>query len=215
MVGGPWRRGSLAALVATLFVVHPAAAKRTARVPASSTAPAASLPQQGAEQSSDHEQGHEQPLPSLEASPRVIVPNLRLTPPSFPGVSDSSSGPLARVLGRVPTASWAMGCAAGVALVFHALYENATDRRQRHLRNCGGECPDHSIDHYKETRERADVALRLSVFSAASAIWLVYNDPQEALERMGQRKLPQEKRGIRVKVKPDRGGVWASVVAYF
>ena len=200
-------------------MVHPAVAKRTARAP-SSAALAASPPHQGARDQGAHEPPSIEASPRVtpsasEASPRVLVPSLRLTPLSLPAVPASNSGTFAGVLGRVPTASWAMGCAAGVALVFHAMYENATDYRQRRIRNCGSDCPDYSIDRYKETRERADVALRLSVFSAASAIWLVYNDPQDALERMGQRKLPQEKRGIRVKVKPDRGGVWASVVAYF
>lgn len=108
-----------------------------------------------------------------------------------------------------------MGCAAAVSLVVHALYQNASDRRRRRIQSCAYDCPDYRIDHYKETRERADVALRLSVFAAASAIWLAYNDPQEVLERMGQRKPPRQTRGFRVKVKPERRGVWASVVAHF
>ncbi len=140
------------------------------------------------------------------------LPPLKLESPAPPVPRSETLG---NALGSVPTASWAMGCAAGVALAVHALYQNTSDRRRQRMQNCAEDCPDYRIDHYKETRERADIALRLSVFAAASAVWLAYNDPQEALERMGQRKLPREKRGFRVKVKPERRGVWASVVAYF
>ena len=152
---------------------------------------------------------------AAEPGVRSVGPNLRLTsvlPPALPAPAPEKLG---SVLGRVPTASWAMGCAAGVALVVHALYQNSSDRHRLRMQNCADDCPDYRIDNYKETRERADVALRLSVFAAASAVWLMYNDPQDAFERMGQRKPPREKRGFRVKVKPERRGVWASVVAYF
>lgn len=157
----------------------------------------------------------------IEPSAFTVGPNVladfTLPPLKLGSPAPSASGPekLGTVLSRVPTASWAMGCAAGIGLVVHALYQNTSDRRRMRMQNCAEDCPDYRIDHYRETRERADVALRLSAFAAASALWLAYNDPQEALERMGQRKLPREKRGFRVKVKPERRGVWASVVAYF
>lgn len=154
---------------------------------------------------------------AAEPGVRAVEPNLRLTPLPSPTLPSSTQQgfSLASVLGRVPTASWAMGCAAGVALVFHALYQTSSDRHRLRMQNCANDCPDYRIDNYKETRERADVALRLSVFAAASAVWLMYNDPHDAFERMGQRKPPREKRGFRVKLKPERRGVWASVVAYF
>lgn len=120
------------------------------------------------------------------------------------------------VMDRIPTASWAMGCAAGAALAAHAVYQNLSQARRERLRgSCAGDCPDYRVDHYQESRERADVALRLSVLAAASAFWLVYNDPEEALDRLAQRKPPRRKHGFKVKVKPQRRGVWASVVAYF
>jgi hypothetical protein len=109
-----------------------------------------------------------------------------------------------------------MGCAAGAALAAHAMYQNLSQARRERLRgSCAGECPDYRVDHYQESRERADVALRLSVLAAASALWLAYNDPEEALDRIQQRKPPRRTQGFKVKVKPQRRGVWASVVAYF
>jgi len=150
---------------------------------------------------------NEQPIPEATAQ---LIPqvNAQLIPQVT--VPKVGSG-----LDRVPTASWAMGCAAGIALAMHAVYQTSSDRHRTRMKSCADDCPNYRIDDYEEMRERADVALRLSVFAAASALWLIYNDPQEALERMGQRKLPRQQPGFRVKVKPERRGVWASVVAYF
>lgn len=230
MVAAPWRRGSLAALAATLLVVRQASAepqqiaaslrsaeaRQAAAAPSERSTQARQIPAEPSVRSVDLRLVAAEPsVPGVESNVLVAertLPPLKLgAPPS----SAMGSEKLGTVLGRVPTASWAMGCAAGVGLVVHALYQNASDRRRLRMQNCAEDCPDYRIDHYRETRERADVALRLSVFAAASALWLAYNDPQEALERMGQRKLPREKRGFRVKVKPERRGVWASVVAYF
>lgn len=201
----------------TLLMVHPAAAEPSARTIESRQVAAklsGDIPpsKQTAEPSQVAAEPNTSAVPSSADHVEPILPPLKLTPPLPP---QGGAETLGTVLGRVPTASWAMGCAAGVALVIHALYQNTTERRRQRMRSCAGDCPDYRIDHYEETRDRADLALRVSVFAAASAVWLAYNDPQEAFERMGQRKLPREKRGFRVKVKPERRGVWASVVAYF
>lgn len=217
MVAGSWRRGALATLAMTLLMVHPAAAEPSASRGGSHQVSAKlggdtppSL--RTAEPSQVAAEPNTGAVPSGAHLVEPVLPPLKLTPPPPPPEGAETVG---AVLGRVPTASWAMGCAAGVALVVHALYQNTSERRRQRMRSCAGDCPDYRIDHYEETRDRADLALRLSVFAAASAVWLAYNDPQEAFERMGQRKLPREKRGFRVKVKPERRGVWASVVAYF
>jgi hypothetical protein len=215
MVAGSWRRGSFAVLAMTLLMAHPAAAEPVAG--AVDSRQLANARSRGALAPSKQtaERSHLAAEPDMGSASsgahlvEPILPPLKLTPPPPPEAG------LGTVLGRVPTASWAMGCAAGVALVVHALYQNTSERRRQRMRNCADDCPDYRIDHYEETRERADLALRLSVFAAASAVWLAYNDPEEVFERMGQRKLPREKRGFRVKVKPERRGVWASVVAYF
>jgi hypothetical protein len=152
--------------------------------------------------------------PSLLATQQPRAPIL-LVAPTAP-TTISVAAPATGILERVPTASWAMGCTAGVALVVHAVYQNLSDKRRAQLAgSCAGNCPEYRVDHYRESRERSEVALRLSVLAAASAIWLVYNDPQEALDRMAQRKPPPKQRGVSLKVKPERRGVWASVVAYF
>lgn len=136
---------------------------------------------------------------------------LRLTPPSYTTPAKAPG-----VLDRIPTASWAMGGAAGVALAAHAVYHSLSDRRRARLNSsCSDYCPEYRVDHYRETREKADVALQLSVLATASALWLIYNDPEEALDRMGQRKQARTREGLKFKVKPSRGGVWATMVAYF
>jgi len=253
MVAVYWRRGSLAALAATLLVFRPAAAEPrqvVARLRSAEPRSAATEPSEPARDaakpgapSAEPRQRTDAPSKLAASTPLAIAPSglalapdalavgsgalavesnvlvadLALPPLKLVAPTPVAAGPekIGSVLRRVPTASWAMGCAAGVGLVVHALYQNTSDRRRLRMQNCAENCPDYRIDHYRETRERADVALRLSAFAAASALWLAYNDPQEALERMGQRKLPREKRGFRVKVKPERRGVWASVVAYF
>lgn len=141
--------------------------------------------------------------------PTRSVVTLPPTPPA------TTTGESLGIFERVPTASWALGCAAGAALVAHALYQNVSERRRDRLDSCNEDCPDYRVDHYRESRERAEMALRLSVLAAASAFWLAYNDPSEAIDRMAQRKLPRERRGLKLKLKPERGGVWASVTAYF
>ncbi len=108
-----------------------------------------------------------------------------------------------------------MGGVAGAALVAHALYQSLSDARRTRLESCAEECPDYKIDHYKESRERAEIALRLSVLAAASSVWLIYNDPEEALDRVARRGAPKKRGGFKMKLKPQRGGVWASIVAYF
>ena len=136
---------------------------------------------------------------------------LRLTPPSHAAPAKATG-----VLDRIPTASWAMGGAAGVALAAHAVYHSLSDRcRARLHASCSDYCPDYRLDHYRESREKAEVALQLSVLAGASALWLIYNDPEEALQRMGQRKQARTQEGFKFKVKPSRGGVWATMVAYF
>ena len=136
---------------------------------------------------------------------------LQLPPPSY-----TSPGKAPGVLDKIPTASWAMGGAAGVALAAHAVYHSISDRRRARLQSsCADYCPAYRVDHYRESRERAEVALQLSVLAAASALWLIYNDPEEALDRMGQRKQARAREGFKFKVKPHRGGVWATMVAYF
>ena len=55
-----------------------------------------------------------------------------LTMPSAPATI-SVAPPASGIFERVPTASWAMGCTAGVALVVHALYQNLSDKRRAQL----------------------------------------------------------------------------------
>lgn len=218
MVAVFWRRESLAAFAATLLMLCPAAAEsvqgaaspRKAERPPATIEPSARAARDAPSNAGgDASPGTE---PDAPGAADLTFRPLKLELPAPPAAGTDNLGTL---LGRVPTASWVMGCAAGVALVVHALYQNASERRRSRMQDCGESCSEYSIDEYRETRERADMALRLSVFAAASAVWLAYNDPEEALERMGQRKLPPERRGFRVKVKPERRGVWASVVAYF
>lgn len=143
-----------------------------------------------------------------EPAQRTVV----MLPPTPPPRSPAGS---VGIFDRVPTVSWALGCAAGAALVAHALYQNVAERRRDRLGSCNEDCPGYRVAHYHESQERAEVALRLSVLAAASAFWLAYNDPSEAIDRMARRKGPRPRHGLKLKLKPERGGVWASVTAYF
>jgi hypothetical protein len=152
----------------------------------------------------------------LEAGPSHADPGLSTPAPlrAAPVVNPVSES--AGVLERIPTLSWAMGSAAGAALAAHALYQNLSERRRARLEgSCNEQCPAYRVDHYEESRNRADIALRLSVLAAASAVWLAYNDPGQVLDRLGPRKAPVRQRGFKLRVKPAHRGVWASVVAYF
>src|SRR5688572_7826768 len=103
MVAIQWRRGSLAALVATQLLVYQAAAEPSAA--AASARQVTLKPARFAAQSS---------VPGLGPT----LPALRLSPPALTPLGPEKLG---SVLARIPTASWAMGCTAAISLVVHAL----------------------------------------------------------------------------------------------
>lgn len=146
----------------------------------------------------------------------ALADSAELAPRPVPSTSPAPLSQTPNMFERVPAASWAMGCAAGAALAAHAVYQSLSDRRKARLESrCADYCPEYRIDHYQETRRKADIALRLSVLAGASAVWLLYNDPNRALQHVMQRTKPKRSRGLSVHVKPQKRGVWASLVARF
>lgn len=116
---------------------------------------------------------------------------------------------------KVSPTSLAMGGASTIALAAHgAFLELASRRRLRLARNCGDLCPDYRVENYKEARRMAALSLSVGVLAAASSIWLVYHQPDDLL-RLAHKAKRQRHAGVTFKLKPKKGGVWATMVARF
>jgi hypothetical protein len=118
-------------------------------------------------------------------------------------------------LGISPT-SLALGGAASIALATYGAYSSLAERRRSRLnKNCDDLCPSYQVEHYQTAKRTARVSLSVGVLAAASGLWLAYHDPDEVIQIARTKKKPQRGAGVSLKVKPRKGGVWASLVARF